>query len=160
MDLHPLTAGQGAHGPRLLEQGGGKAQTIRRFMDLPRRQSIESAGALHIGAYGQGFLLSGQFLGKIPHLAVHHALAPDLGVALHHAGVVYPFEQSGFAVALLADEGGPLPLVQRKGQIVYEQPVVLAGAYGHISDLQHICLLIPRSKSTSGRIEKACGRDL
>ena len=146
LDLHPLPAGQGVHGPGLLEEGGGQAQPLRRLADLPGGQGVEPTGPLHIGADGQRLLLGEQLLGEIPHLAVHDPLAPDLGIAFHQVGVVDPFEQGGLAVALLADEGRPLALVQGEGKVVDQQPVVLSRYYGHVSNLQHICLPFPRSE--------------
>ena len=45
-----------------------------------------------------------------------------------------------------ADESRPLALVQGEGKVVDQQPVVLSGYYGHVSNLQHICLPFPRSE--------------
>ena len=150
LDLNPLPAGEGLHGSDFLKEGGGETQPGRGIVDLPWRQREETAGALHKGADGQGFLLFGQLLRQIAHLAGYHPLAVDLRIGFHHSGVVYPFQQSGLAVALLADEGGPFTFVQRKGEVAHQLAIVPPGSYGHVSDLQHICLLFSfqRSKNT------------
>ena len=141
--FHFLPTGKGSHGPVIVEPIHGKPQPLGSSCQLSGGGIQKSRAFTTEFIGGHGGLVGRQLLGEIPQ---HHAVLLDgaavLHILLHQCGVIEQLQQGGLAIALLPDNGGLIPGIQREGEIPQQVPQVFFHGDVQISHLQHVKILL------------------
>ena len=125
--LNLLPAGERAHFSFRPEKGDVHPDFGAKLRKLRRRKLGEARGGKAKIHYGKLLFLWGELLGEIAEHGVSpNYLAGIFDIAFHKGGVVDKFKQSGFSVALLADDGDSVAVVEHEREVLKEKVGILA----------------------------------